>query len=110
MATRVITSTILKPSGAAWKGAIVRFQPLDDAFTVSPDATFPEAVIEAVTNDSGVMTVTLESGLTVGYRCTLPDRSEFEFLVPAGSATTLELLRAAMTGVPVPGTAPLIGP
>lgn len=102
MATRAITGTILRPDGTPWAGASVRFITTDDAYTVSPANTLPLYVVTAVTDEYGQFTVSLVADLSVNYKVTLPDRSSFEITVPSGSPTTLEALRAATSGMPVP--------
>lgn len=101
MATRQVTGTILKANGTPWRGAPVYFQLTDDAFTVSPAETIPTERIAAITDVNGGVLVYLVSGLDKNYLVTLPDGSTFEINVPAGSATTLEALRAATVGPPV---------
>lgn len=104
MATRTITGTILRSDGSPWAGATVRFQLLDDTYTASPAQTLPISPIEVATDSSGSCTVVLVSGLDQNYLVTLPDGSTFEITVPAGSATTLETLRAATFGTPTPNS------
>lgn len=104
MATRSITGTVLRSDGSPWVGATVRFQLVDDAYTASPAQTLPISPIEVATDAAGQFTVVLISGLDRNYRVALPDRSTFEITVPAGSATTLETLRAATFGTPTPNS------
>jgi hypothetical protein len=101
MPTRTITGTILRPDGSPWADGQVRFTPTDDTFRLSPDQTLPHTTVTVLTNDSGVFTVELVSGLDVAYMVRLPSRRDtFNIVVPDGSATTLEALRAAYVGVP----------
>lgn len=101
MATRVVTGTILKASGAPLGGAVVKFRLVDDTYTLSPDASYPITTIPVVTATDGTFSVTLAAGLSVAYEVTTPDDETFRIYVPEGSATTLEALRFAYDGVAV---------
>ena len=101
MATRVVTGTILKASGAPLSGAVVKFRLVDDTYTLSPDASYPITTIPVVTATDGTFSVTLAAGLSVAYEVTTPDGEVFFIYVPEGSATTLEALRFAYDGVAV---------
>ena len=100
MGERTVTGVLKRPNNAPWKGGVVRFTLLDDTFLLSPDETFPTAIVEAVAGDDGAFSVTLVSGLDQEYEVTLPDRQKFRIVVPDGAATTLEMLRAAYVGAP----------
>lgn len=102
MATRAVTGTILYGDGSPWRGAAVQFRTTEDTYTLSPAQTLPLHSVEAVTDSNGQFTVSLIADLGVNYKVTLPDRSTFEITVPSGSPTTLEALRAATSGMPVP--------
>jgi hypothetical protein len=104
MATRTITGLVHHASGAVWVGATVTFEMTEGTFTISPDVTFLRDGVTAVTDAAGAFTVTLTSGLDVYWRCSLPDGDGFRFALPAGSATTIEALRSASEGLPVPVT------
>jgi hypothetical protein len=66
--------------------------------------TFLRDGVTAVTDAVGAFTVTLTAGLDVYWRCSLPDGDGFRFALPVGSATTIEALRSASEGLPVPVT------
>jgi hypothetical protein len=104
MTTRTITGTIYHADGTAWVGATVAFAMERGTFTVGPDVTFLQDGATAVTGALGTFSVTLTSGLDVYWRVALPDGDGFRFALPAGSATTLEALRSASEGLPVPIT------
>jgi hypothetical protein len=97
---RTVTGTIRRPNGGLWKGAEIRIRPVDDTFTVSPDATYPKETLRVATDDAGAFTLVLASGTNAEYEVTLPDGETFRIVVPDGAATTLELLRAAYLGPP----------
>lgn len=101
MATRVVTGTILKASGAPLSGAVVKFRLVDDTYTLSPDASYPITTIPVVTATDGTFSVTLAAGLSVEWEVTTPEGETFRIYVPEGSATTLEALRFAYDGVTV---------
>jgi len=105
MATRVVTGTIIKASGTPWAGVPVRFRPVDDSYLLSPDASYPVTTVSAITDADGAFSVTLAADLSVEYEVETPDGETFRIIVPSGSATTLETLRAAYdasTPVPLP--------
>jgi len=99
VATRVVTGTIAKPDGSAWKSAIFKFRMLNDAYTLGDVATYPIKVLSATTDSDGLLTVTLAAGVDVVWEVTGPDDEVFYIYVPEGSATTLEGLRFAYDGV-----------
>lgn len=101
MATRVITSLILQPNGDPWKEGLVRFKLHERAYSTIPPETVPVAVVDAVTDENGNISVSLVSGLSSLYRVTLPDAKKFDIAVPDGPPTTLEALRAAYAGGPI---------
>lgn len=98
MATRVVTGTVLRANGAPWAGATVKFRPVDDSYTLAPDTSYPITTVPAVTDSDGAFSVTLAAGLSVEYQVDMPDGETFRIVVSEGSATTLELLRAAYDG------------
>lgn len=98
MATRVVSGTLFRPDGTPWNGAPVKFRPVRDSYTLDPDATYPVRTIETVTNVEGEFSITLASGLSTEYQVEMPDGEKFFIVVADGSATTLELLRAAYDG------------
>lgn len=98
MATRTVTSTILRSDGSAWNGAVVKFRLAANAYTTSPPDTYPAQTVTAIANASGQISVTLAADLAVAYVVTLPDGDTFNIFVPAGSPTTIEALRAAYSG------------
>jgi len=98
MATRVVTGTVLRANGAPWAGASVKFRPVDDSYTLAPDTSYPITTVPAVTDSDGEFSVTLAAGLSVAYQVDMPDGETFRIVVSEGSATTLELLRAAYDG------------
>jgi hypothetical protein len=103
MATRSISSVVSRPDGSPWKGAEFRFRQRDDTYVLAPDITYPIRTLVASTDASGVLSVTLASGVDVIWDVTGPDGETFSIFVPNGSATTLEALRFAYDGVsPIP--------
>jgi hypothetical protein len=107
MATRSISSVVSRPDGSPWKGAEFRFRQRDDTYVLAPDITYPIRTLVASTDASGVLSVTLASGVDVIWDVTGPDGETFSIFVPNGSATTLEALRFAYDGVsPIPPPAP----
>ena len=92
---RAITSSILRPDGTPWAGGVVRFTPIDDVYLTSPAATYPSETIVAPIDSNGDILVTLASGTGATYEVKLPSQETFYIVVPDGSATTLEALRAA---------------
>lgn len=95
MATRAVSSQITKPNGTAWPGAKVKFRPVYDTYTISPDATYPIQTVVAEADATGALSVTLVSGTSTPYEVTMPDGEVFRINVPTGSSTTLEALRLA---------------
>ena len=93
MATRLVTGEILKHDGSGWAGATVKFQLLQNTYTVSPPATYPIKPLSRVTDENGQFSVTLAAGLGVKYEVTFPDGRTAEIAVPEGTQTTLEQLR-----------------
>lgn len=110
MATRLVTGTLLRVDGSAWVGGQVYFDLVDDAFTVSPDRTYPKDRVIGVADSSGAFSVTLTSDLDQVYQVTLPDRETFLIAVSPGPPVTLEVLRAGYVGIPNPIGPPYIGP
>lgn len=104
MATRTVTGTFLRPNGAPMAFVDVRFTLIDNAYTTTPAATYPEDTIIEATDASGVLTVELVSGLSSAYYVEAPDRNPFMIIVEAGAATTLEALRAETEGASLPLT------
>lgn len=104
MATRTITGTIKNSQGTAVSGATVSFTMEGGTFTVGPDVTYLASGVTATTDTTGAFSVTLTSGLDVYWLCRLPDGSGFRFALPDGSTTTIEALRSASEGLPVPIT------
>lgn len=102
MATRTVTAHLVKLDGSPWRGAPVVFSLPDDTFRLTPDETYPARTLIVTTDNDGLLTTELVADLDQPYRVTLPDDSEFEIAVPAGTATTLEALRAAYTAPPTP--------
>ena len=99
---RTITAQINRPDGSAWGGAVVRFKPTQDSFTQTPDASYPIDTITAVADSTGVLQVTLASGLSTTYLVTMPDDEPFTIIVEDGSDVSLEDLRAATEGAAIP--------
>lgn len=95
MATRTITSTILRPDGSPWASAIVTFFLNNDSYTQTPDAHYPRYFIRTTADVNGDISVTLEGGLDSTWTVRMPDLEEFLIYIPDGSATTLEDLRLA---------------
>lgn len=103
MTTRQVTGVILRGDGTPWANAPVVFRIIHGTYHLSPDETIPGDTIVGITNGSGVVLVSLVSGLALTYRVTLPDGSVFDISVPIGPPTTLETLRATYLGsVPTP--------
>jgi hypothetical protein len=100
MTTRVVSGNILRANGTPWNAATVKFVLMHGSYTLSPDNTYPENEIDAITDGSGHFSVSLVSGLGVIYRVTLPDSSIFDVSVPDGAPTTLEVLRSAYVAAP----------
>jgi len=112
MATRDVSGVILKLNGAPWLGANVKFRPVDDTYTLSPDESYPITTVTGTTDADGAFTVTLATGLSVEYEVTMPDGETFRIIVSDGAATTLELLRAAYdasTPEPLPSLETVVG-
>lgn len=103
MATRAVSSLVLRPDGSPWKSAVFKFRMLNDAYTLTDTATYPIKVLSATTDSDGELSVTLAAGVDVVWEVTGPDDEVFYIYVPEGSATTLEALRFAYDGVsPIP--------
>lgn len=91
---RTVRGTIRKAkSEAPWAGARVLFELLDGSYTAA--AQFPGATASASTAADGTFSIDLwpnEAGTAASsYRCTLPDGSTFDFTLPAGDGSDIEL-------------------
>jgi hypothetical protein len=100
MTTRTITGVVHHASGAVWVGATVTFEMERGTFTLSPDVTYLQDGVTAVTDSDGAFTTALTAGLDVYWRCSLPDGTGFRFSLDTGSVITLEELRATSQGTP----------
>ena len=96
--TRTITSDLFRLSGAPWRNARVRFRLIEDTYTGSPAAHYPENFLDFSTDAAGHLEATVVSGLSEPYEVTLPDDSKFRIYVPDGGDVTLETLRAQFDG------------
>jgi len=85
---RNITGTIRKTDGTVWAGAVIEFEL--DRSSFDQNAQYPSKPVRVVTDDDGELELVLwvnEEGLRPSkYICTLPDGSQFRFILPAGAA------------------------
>jgi hypothetical protein len=101
---RTITAQVNRPDGSGWPFAEFRFIPLTGTFTVSPDATYPRDTKTAIADSEGRLEVVLASGTGTSYQVIPPDDEPYTIIVEDGLATTLELIRQATEGAPIPQT------
>jgi hypothetical protein len=90
MATRTITTRILKGDETPWKYAQIYFRLKNDTYTDTAQFPVNGSQISAIANEYGRVTVSLwvntEGDLPTGWICTLPSGKEYIFNIPPGSS------------------------
>lgn len=86
MTIRAVNGLVRKATGDPWGNAQINFALVSRSFTET--AQYPANSFDLVTNPDGTFSTNLwcneEGDRASSYRCTLPDGSSFNFVVPVG--------------------------
>lgn len=104
MAMRDVVGRVLRTDGTPWESGVVHFRLTPGSFT--PTEQFPESQVEALTDATGAFSVSLwtneEGDKASRYVCRLPNQETFDFTLPLGDGTPIELSTLRALGL-VPG-------